>query len=45
MGTMGTEFGSRTWWQSALRLAAAFALVMAGLSICACIFAGAGLVG
>ena len=34
MGTMGTEFGSRTWWQSALRLAAAFALVMAGLSIC-----------
>src|SRR5690348_6403251 len=31
---MGTEFGSRTWWQTTLRLAAASALVM-GLNICA----------
>ena len=42
---MGTEFGSRTWWQSALRLAAAFALVIAVLSYLRYIFAGAGLVG
>jgi hypothetical protein len=32
---MGTEFGSRTCWQTALRLAAALVLVMAGLGICA----------
>ena len=32
---MGTEFGSRTRWQTAIILGAAFALVMAGLGICA----------
>src|SRR5690348_4965754 len=32
---MGTEFGSRTWWQTAIILGAAAALVMAGVGICA----------
>ena len=32
---MGTEFGSRTRWQTAIILGAAAALVMAGLGICA----------
>jgi hypothetical protein len=32
---MGTEFGSRTWWQAAIILGAVAALVMAGVGICA----------
>ncbi len=32
---MGTEFGSRRWWQTALKMAVFSALVMAGLGICA----------